>query len=34
MPINRKIDFGSSQQPSLWDYADELDTLSFLNNLH
>ena len=34
MPIKRKIDFGSSQQPSLWDYADELDTLSFLNNLH
>ena len=34
MPIKRKIDFGSSQQPSLWDYADEIDTLSFLNNLH
>ncbi len=30
---NNTISFGSSQQPQLWDYADGVDTLLFLNNL-
>ncbi len=30
---NYTISFGSSQQPQLWDYADGVDTLLFLNNL-
>ena len=34
MPFEEKIDFGSTQQPSLWDYADSIDTLLFLNNLN
>ena len=34
MPFEEKIDFGSTQQPSLWDYADAIDTLLFLNNLN
>ena len=28
--INRSIPFGSSQKPKLWDYADNVDTISFL----
>jgi hypothetical protein len=28
-----KVNFGESQQPSLWDYADNVDTLSFLQKL-
>ena len=28
------LPFGSSQQPKLWDYADGIDTLSFLNDLN
>ena len=31
--INRKIGFGKSQLPELWDYADGVDTLKFLLNL-
>ena len=27
------IPFGSSQKPELWDYADEIDTVDFLNKL-
>ncbi len=27
------VDFGKSQQPELWDYADGIDTLSFLKSL-
>ncbi|CAM3554897.1 hypothetical protein FSS13T_07580 [Flavobacterium saliperosum S13] len=28
--INHSIPFGSSQKPKLWDYADNVDTISFL----
>lgn len=28
------IPFGKAQQPELWDYADDVDTLSFLTNLN
>ncbi|MGV6828065.1 MAG: acyl-CoA reductase [Flavobacteriales bacterium] len=28
--INNEIDFGTTQQPQLWDYADHVDTLEFL----
>lgn len=28
--INDSISFGSSQKPKLWDYADNVDTISFL----
>ena len=31
--IEGKINFGSSQKPELWNYADDIDTLLFLNNL-
>ena len=31
--IENKLDFGQSQQPQLWDYADGVDTLEFLLNL-
>ncbi len=27
------LDFGKSQQPELWDYADGIDTIKFLKNL-
>ena len=27
------IPFGSSQEPMLWDYADKIDTMDFLNQL-
>ncbi|MBC7401282.1 MAG: acyl-CoA reductase [Mucilaginibacter sp.] len=27
------VDFGQSQQPKLWDYADGIDTMAFLANL-
>ena len=27
------IPFGKAQQPELWDYADNIDTLKFLINL-
>ena len=27
------ISFGKAQQPELWDYADQIDTMSFLNNI-
>jgi hypothetical protein len=35
-PLNIKntpVDFGQSQQPRLWDYADGIDTMDFLANL-
>ena len=28
--INKSIDFGQTQKPNLWDYADDVDTLEFL----
>ncbi|MDB4924559.1 acyl-CoA reductase [Mucilaginibacter sp.] len=28
------VNFGMSQQPQLWDYADGIDTMDFLANLH
>jgi hypothetical protein len=30
---NQVVDFGQSQHPALWDYADGIDTLQFLSNL-
>ncbi len=33
MEINQKVNFGDSQSPNLWDYADDVDTLDFLLNL-
>ena len=30
---NQVVDFGKSQQPALWDYADGIDTMDFLTNL-
>jgi hypothetical protein len=30
---NQIVDFGKTQQPELWDYADGVDTISFLLNL-
>lgn len=27
------VPFGKTQQPELWDYADDIDTLAFLLNL-
>lgn len=32
--IDKEIDFGLAQSPQLWDYADEVDTISFLINLN
>ncbi len=29
----KMIDFGETQTPKLWDYADDVDTLAFLQNL-
>lgn len=31
--IPNSVAFGQTQQPNLWDYADNVDTLVFLNNL-
>ncbi|WP_291138815.1 acyl-CoA reductase [Flavobacterium sp. UBA7663] len=31
--IPNSVAFGQTQQPNLWDYADNVDTLAFLNNL-
>lgn len=28
--INNSVDFGQTQNPKLWDYADNIDTISFL----
>jgi hypothetical protein len=36
MPLqisNQLVDFGQSQQPKLWDYADGIDTMDFLSKL-
>jgi len=30
---NQVVDFGMSQQPALWDYADGVDTMEFLLNI-
>jgi len=30
---NQVVDFGKSQQPALWDYADRIDTMDFLTKL-
>jgi hypothetical protein len=30
---NQVVDFGQSQQPALWDYADGVDTMQFLTDL-
>jgi hypothetical protein len=32
--IENSIDFGQTQQPKLWDYADNVDTLEFLTRLY
>ena len=34
LPLEKKIDFGFAQKPSISDYADGIDTLSFLNDLN
>jgi hypothetical protein len=31
---NQVVNFGMSQQPALWDYADGIDTMDFLSNLY
>ena len=31
--IPNSVTFGQTQQPNLWDYADNVDTLTFFNNL-
>jgi hypothetical protein len=31
--IENSIPFGQTQKPMLWDYADNVDTIAFLNNL-
>lgn len=31
--VSDSIDFGQTQSPALWDYADNVDTMSFLLNL-
>jgi hypothetical protein len=33
LPIDRAVPFGKAQQPELWDYADGVNTLEFLDNL-
>ena len=33
LDIDNSIPLGEAQKPNLWDYADGLDTLEFLNNL-
>ncbi len=32
--IDKEIDFGETQNPQLWDYADDVDTMEFLLNLN
>jgi len=34
LSIERAIPFGTAQQPALWDYADQVDTLEFLSDLN
>ena len=34
MQLEGEIDFGNAQKPNLWDYADGIDTLLFINNLN
>ena len=31
--IENSVSFGQTQQPKLWDYADNVDTLAFLSNI-
>jgi hypothetical protein len=31
--VENSVYFGNTQKPNLWDYADNVDTLDFLNNL-
>lgn len=31
--VENSITFGQTQKPKLWDYADNVDTIAFLNNL-
>jgi len=31
--IENSIAFGETQKPMLWDYADNVDTISFLNTI-
>lgn len=31
--VKNSIDFGSTQKPNLWDYADNVDTLTFLSTI-
>lgn len=31
--IDKRVEFGASQKPMLWEYADNIDTMSFLFNL-
>jgi hypothetical protein len=31
--LERQVGFGKTQQPKLWDYADGIDTMKFLNQL-
>jgi len=31
--FNQGLTFGKTQEPELWDYADQVDTLDFLTNL-
>jgi hypothetical protein len=31
--VKNSIEFGTTQKPNLWDYADNVDTISFLKNL-
>lgn len=33
LPLKNAIKFGDTQHPKLWNYADDVDTLSFLNTL-
>ena len=33
LPIKNKVDFGETQNPKLWDYADGVDTMTFLLSL-
>ena len=31
--IENSVPFGETQKPKLWDYADNVDTITFLNNI-
>ncbi len=33
LPLKKTVKFGDTQQPKLWDYADDVDTLNFLISL-